>query len=86
MRIGDFTTPFECILPSYIPSRWWEHCDLTSGGGGWGHDNTGKFRPYAWLLEHLVASRSLGGNSPECRSHGTGDASELLQKHEAIAA
>ena len=63
LRIGDFTTPFECILPTYVPSKWWEHCDIwTSGGGGWGYDKTGTFRPYTWFFEHLVASRSLGGN------------------------
>lgn len=63
VRVGDFTTPFECILPTYIPSKWWEHCDIwTSGGGGWGYDKTGSFRPYSWFFEHLVASRSLGGN------------------------
>lgn len=63
VRIGDFTTPFECIKPFYTPSRWWEHCDIwTSGGGGWGYDSTATFRPYAWFFEHLVACRSLGGN------------------------
>ncbi len=63
LRIGDFTTPFECTKPTFIPSRWWEHCDIwTSGGGGWGYDSTGTFRSYAWFFEHLVACRSLGGN------------------------
>ncbi|MDD2436037.1 MAG: alpha-L-fucosidase [Massilibacteroides sp.] len=63
MRIGDFTTPFECTKPTYIPSEWWEHCDIwTSGNGGWGYDKTGVFKPYSWFFEHLAASRSLGGN------------------------
>lgn len=63
LRFGDFTTPFECSLPTYKPSEWWEHCDIwTSGGGGWGYDKTGTFRPYSWFFEHLVTSRSLGGN------------------------
>jgi alpha-L-fucosidase len=63
VRIGDFSTPFECSKPTYIPSKLWEHCDIwTSGGGGWGYDKTGTFHPYAWFFEHLVASRSLGGN------------------------
>jgi alpha-L-fucosidase len=89
MRIGDFTTPFECILPSYIPSRWWEHCDIwTSGGGGWGHDKTGKFRPYAWFFEHLVASRSLGGNFlPNVGPDGNGEMHPNYYRNmEAIAA
>ncbi len=63
VRIGDFTTPFECSKPTYVPSKWWEHCDIwTCGGGGWGYDKTGTFRPYSWFFEHLVACRSLGGN------------------------
>ena len=63
LRIGDFTTPFECSKPTYVPSKWWEHCDIwTSGGGGWGYDKTGTFRPYSWFFEHLAACRSLGGN------------------------
>jgi alpha-L-fucosidase len=63
VRIGDFTTPFECTKPTYVPSKWWEHCDIwTCGGGGWGYDKTGTFRPYSWFFEHLVVCRSLGGN------------------------
>jgi len=63
VRIGDFTTAFECTKPTYVPSLWWEHCDIwTSGGGGWGYDSTGTFRPYSWFFEHLAACRSLGGN------------------------
>ncbi len=63
VRIGDFTTPFECSKPTYVPSKWWEHCDIwTCGGGGWGYDKTSTFRPYSWFFEHLVACRSLGGN------------------------
>ena len=63
VRTGDFTTPFECARPTYVPSKWWEHCDIwTSGGGGWGYDKTGNFRPFSWFFDHLVASRSLGGN------------------------
>ncbi|NCB07667.1 MAG: hypothetical protein EOM73_05855 [Bacteroidia bacterium] len=75
MRIGDFTTPFECTKPSYVPSKWWEHCDIwTSGGGGWGYDKTGTFRPYSWFFDHLVASRSLGGNFlPNVGPDGNGE-------------
>ncbi|KAF5080819.1 Alpha-L-fucosidase [anaerobic digester metagenome] len=88
MRIGDFTTPFECILPTYTPSQWWEHCDIwTSGGGGWGYDKTGTFRPYAWFFEHLVASRSLGGNFlPNVGPDGKGEMHPNYYKNmEAIA-
>ena len=60
--VGDFTTPYECRLPSYVPSKWWEHEDLWTTGGGWGYDPKGKFRTLDWLLEHLVYTRSLGGN------------------------
>jgi alpha-L-fucosidase len=75
VRIGDFTTPFECIKPTYVPSKWWEHCDIwTSGGGGWGYDKTGTFKPYPWFFEHLVASRSLGGNFlPNVGPSGNGE-------------
>ena len=75
VRIGDFTTPFECSKPTYIPSQWWEHCDIwTSGGGGWGYDKTGTFRPYSWFFEHLVACRSLGGNFlPNVGPSGNGE-------------
>lgn len=63
VRFGDFTTPFECSLPTYIPSRLWEHCDIwTCGGGGWGYDRTGTFKSYGWFFKHLVTTRSLGGN------------------------
>ena len=64
MRIGDFTTPFECQLPTYIPSKWWDCCHIWTdqGGCGWGYDSTGSFRPYAWFFDHLTACRSLGGN------------------------
>ena len=63
IRYGDFTTPFECLRPTYTPSEWWEHCDIwTSGGGGWGYDRRGKFRPLSWFFGELAASRSLGGN------------------------
>lgn len=62
-RQGDFTTPFECQKPTYSPSEWWEHCHIwTCGGGGWGYDKTGTFRPMSWFLDEYVASRSLGGN------------------------
>ena len=63
MRIGDFTTPFECTTPTYIPSEWWEHCHIWNGkGGGWGYNKMGLFRPLSWFFEEFVASRSLGGN------------------------
>lgn len=64
MRIGDFTTPFECQLPTYIPSKWWDCCHIWTdqGGCGWGYDSTGSFRPYSWFFDHLSACRSLGGN------------------------
>lgn len=64
MRIGDFTTAFECTLPTYTPSRWWDHCDIWTSGdnGGWGYDKTGGFRPYQWFFQHLAVTRSLGGN------------------------
>ncbi len=63
MRVGDFTTPFECITPTYVPSEWWEHCHIwTDKGGGWGYNTRGAFRPLSWFLEEFVASRSLGGN------------------------
>ncbi len=64
MRVGDFTTPFECQLPTYMPSRWWDCCHIwtTEGGCGWGYDSTGSFRSYGWFFEHLAACRSLGGN------------------------
>lgn len=63
-RFGDFTTPFECMLPTHRPSLWWEHCDCWTFGGhhGWGYNTEGTFRPVSWLLEHLVASRQMGGN------------------------
>ncbi len=63
MRIGDFTTPFECTTPTYVPSEWWEHCHIWTGkGGGWGYNTKGLFRPLSWFMEEFVASRSLGGN------------------------
>ena len=63
MRIGDFTTPFECLTPTYVPSEWWEHCHIWTGkGGGWGYNTRGVFRPLSWFMEEFVASRSLGGN------------------------
>jgi alpha-L-fucosidase len=63
VRFGDFTTPFECTFPTYIPSLLWEHCDIwTSGGGGWGYDKTGTFKSFEWFFKHLVACRSMGGN------------------------
>lgn len=75
MRVGDFTTPFECTKPTYVPSKWWEHCDIwTSGGGGWGYNKTGTFRPYSWFFDHLVASRSLAGNFlPNVGPDGNGE-------------
>ena len=62
-RYGDFTTPFECLTPFYKPSKWWEHCHIwTCGGGGWGYDRTGTFRPLDWFLGEFAASRAYGGN------------------------
>ena len=63
MRIGDFTTPFECVTPTYVPSQWWEHCHIWTGkGGGWGYNSKGLFRSLSWFFEEFVATRSLGGN------------------------
>ena len=75
MRIGDFTTPFECLTPTYVPSEWWEHCHIWTGkGGGWGYNTKGLFRPLSWFMEEFVASRSLGGNFlPNVGPSGTGD-------------
>ncbi|MBP5566889.1 MAG: alpha-L-fucosidase [Bacteroidales bacterium] len=75
MRIGDFTTPFECQTPTYVPSEWWEHCHIWTGkGGGWGYNTKGLFRPLSWFMEEFVASRSLGGNFlPNVGPSGTGD-------------
>ena len=75
MRIGDFTTPFECMTPTYVPSEWWEHCHIWTGkGGGWGYNTRGLFRPLSWFMEEFVASRSLGGNFlPNVGPSGTGD-------------
>lgn len=62
-RVGDFTTPFEGLKPTYSPSKWFDHCHIwTHGGGGWGFDKTGSFRPMSWFMEEFVASRSFGGN------------------------
>jgi len=75
MRIGDFTTPFECLTPTYVPSQWWEHCHIWTGkGGGWGYNTKGVFRPLSWFMEEFVASRSLGGNFlPNVGPSGAGD-------------
>lgn len=75
VRQGDFTTPFECRKPTYSPSEWWEHCHIwTCGGGGWGYDKTGTFRPMSWFFDEYVASRSLGGNFlPNASPDGNGD-------------
>jgi alpha-L-fucosidase len=63
IRIGDFTTPFECSKPTYVPSKWWDNCEIWTGGSaGWGYDKTGSFRSNSEFFEHLVACRSLGGN------------------------
>ena len=77
-RIGDFTTPFECIKPTYRPSEWFEHCHIwTCGGGGWGYDRTQTFRPLSWFFEEYVASRSLGGNFlPNVGPDGEGNMSD----------
>ena len=75
MRIGDFTTPFECVTPTYVPSEWWEHCDIWTGkGGGWGYNTKGVFKHISWFLKELVATRSLGGNFlPNVGPSGSGD-------------
>ena len=77
-RIGDFTTPFECMKPTYRPSEWFEHCHIwTCGGGGWGWDRTQTFRPLSWFFDEYVASRSLGGNFlPNVGPDGQGNMSD----------
>lgn len=79
-RVGDFTTPFECIKPTYRPSEWFEHCHIwTCGGGGWGWDRTQTFRPLSWFFDEYVASRSLGGNFlPNVGPDGNGSMSEAF--------
>ncbi|MCH4148029.1 MAG: alpha-L-fucosidase [Prevotella sp.] len=62
VRIGDFTTPFECSLPTYVPSKWWEAENLWTYGGGWGYDKKGKFRTLSWFFDNYIGTRSLGGN------------------------
>jgi len=63
LRVGDFTTPFECSMPTYRPSKWWEECHIwTCGGGGWGYDKTGTFRPLSWLFDLFTQTRSMAGN------------------------
>ena len=63
IRIGDFSTPFECTTPTYVPSKWWDNCEIWTGGSaGWGYDRSGSFRSNSEFMEHLVACRSLGGN------------------------
>ena len=85
MRIGDFTTPFECLTPTYVPSEWWEHCHIWTGkGGGWGYNTRGLFRPLSWFMEEFVASRSLGGNFlPNVGPSGTGDMHPIFYKEVA---
>ena len=75
MRVGDFTTPFECTTPTYVPSAWWDHCDIWTGkGGGWGYNKEGVFKPVSWFMTELVATRSLGGNFlPNVGPAGSGD-------------
>ena len=79
-RVGDFTTPFECIKPAYRPSEWFEHCHIwTCGGGGWGHDRTQTFRPLSWFFDEYVASRSIGGNFlPNVGPDGNGNMSDVF--------
>lgn len=62
MRVGDFTTPFECGMPTYVPSKWWEAENLWTAGGGWGYDKEGNFRTLSWFFDNYIATRSLGGN------------------------
>ena len=62
VRIGDFTTPFECSTPTYIPFVWWEQEDLWTYGGGWGYDKKGNFRSMDWFFGRFTETRSLGGN------------------------
>ena len=86
MRIGDFTTPFECLTPTYVPSQWWEHCHIWTGkGGGWGYNAKGLFRPLSWFMEEFVASRSLGGNFlPNVGPSGSGDMHPNFYKQIAL--
>lgn len=63
LRIGDFTTPFECTTPTYVPSKWFDNCVIWTGGSaGWGYDRTGSFRSNSNFIEQLVTCRMLGGN------------------------
>jgi alpha-L-fucosidase len=86
MRIGDFTTPFECTKPTYIPSKWWDECHIWNGkGGGWGYNKKGLFKPMSWFMEHFVAARSLGGNFLiNVGPSGTGDMHPNYYKEIAI--
>ena len=44
------------------------------GGGGWGYDKTGTFRPMSWVFDEYVTTRSLGGNFlPNVGPDGNGD-------------
>lgn len=88
-RVGDFTTPFECLKPTYRPSEWFEHCHIwTCGGGGWGWDKTQTFRPLSWFFDEYVASRSFGGNFlPNVGPDGDGNMSGIfLSKLDSLKA
>ncbi len=85
---GDFATMFEGGIPDFIPDYWWEHCGIwTQGDGGWGYEKDGTFLPYSWFFEHLVASRSMGGNFlPNVGPSGDGEMHPNYYKNiEAVA-
>lgn len=85
-RIGDFATRFECVKPTYVPAAWWDHCDIWTESS-WGYAKNGKFKSPSWFLEHLVTSRSLGGNFLANASPGPdGDMHPNYYKNMAILA
>ncbi len=85
---GDFATMFEGDIPTYVPDYWWEHCGIwTKGDGGWGYEKDGTFLPYSWFFEHLVASRSMGGNFlPNVGPSGDGEMHPNYYKNIAAVA
>ena len=63
LSYGDFQTPFECHLPDYEPSGWWEDVEIwTNGRAGWGYDTKGDFKSWQWFFTYFLTTRSMGGN------------------------